>query len=69
MRDKVFVPTRFNSNEIQTERDEHELEDRTFADGCIPSPDDIQSDETIVLPEIISMSEYIRSHYEDDMRA
>lgn len=67
MRDKVFMPARFNSNEMQTERDEHELEDRTFADGSIPSPDDIQSDETIVLPEIISMSEYIRSHYEDDI--
>lgn len=68
MWDKVFMPAGFDSNEIQTERDEHELEDRTFADGSIPSPDDIQSDETIVLPEIISMSECMQSIVNDCAR-
>ena len=36
-------------------------------DENTPSPGEIQSDETIVLPEIISMTEYIRRHCEKEM--
>ena len=41
----------------------------TVVDEQIPSPGEIQSDETIVLPEIISMTEYIRCHCEKEIVA
>lgn len=36
-------------------------------DENIPAPDEIASEETIVLPEIQSMSVYIRNHYEQEL--
>ena len=41
----------------------------TVVDEHTPSPGEIQSDETIVLPEIISMTEYIRRHCEGEIVA
>ena len=41
----------------------------TVVDEHTPSPGEIQSDETIVLPEIISMTEYIRRHCEREIVA
>ena len=40
----------------------------TVIDESIPSPREIQSEDTIVLPEIVSMTDYIRRHYEKEMR-
>ena len=39
----------------------------TVVDEHIPAPGEIQSDETIVLPEIVSMTEYIRRHCENEI--
>ena len=41
----------------------------TVVDEHTPAPGEIQSDETIVLPEIISMTEYIRRHCEGEIVA
>ena len=41
----------------------------TVVDEHTPAPGEIQSDETIVLPEIISMKEYIRRHCEGEIVA
>lgn len=41
----------------------------TVIDESIPSPRELQTEETIVLPEIISMTDYIRRHYEDEIIA
>ena len=39
----------------------------TVIDESIPSPREIQSEDTIVLPEIVSMTDYIRRHYEKEI--
>lgn len=39
----------------------------TVLDESIPSPRELQTEETIVLPEIVSMTDYIRRHYEDEI--
>ena len=41
----------------------------TVIDESIPSPREIQSEDTIVLPEIVSMTDYIHRHYEDEIIA
>ena len=41
----------------------------TVVDDHTPSPGEIQSEETIILPEIISMTEYIRRHCEGEIVA
>lgn len=41
----------------------------TVIDESIPSPREIQSEETIILPEIVSMTDYIRRHYEGEIIA
>ena len=41
----------------------------TVMDESIPSPRELQTEETIVLPEIVSMNDYIRRHYEDEIIA
>lgn len=41
----------------------------TVVDDHTPSPGEIQSEETIILPEIISMTEYIRRHCEREIVA
>ena len=41
----------------------------TVMDESIPSPRELQTEETIVLPEIVSMTDYIRRHYEDEIIA
>ena len=41
----------------------------TVIDESIPSPREIQSEDTIVLPEIVSMTDYIHRHYEGEIIA
>lgn len=41
----------------------------TVIDESIPSPKEIQTEDTIVLPEIVSMTDYIHRHYEGEIIA
>ena len=41
-----------------------ELNEFTVEDERVPSPEQIESNDTIVLPEIQTMTGYIRQHYE-----
>lgn len=54
-----------NPLEIEMLKKEEESEYPLATAGeDVPSPPEIESAETIVLPEIQSMTEYIRRHYE-----
>ena len=39
----------------------------SIEDGNPPLPSEIESTETVVLPEIQTMTEYIRRHYENEI--
>ena len=47
----------------------HDLNEFTVEDECVPSPAHISRNEEIVLPEIQTMTGYIRRHYEADIIA
>ena len=47
----------------------HDLNEFTVEDECVPSPEHISRNEEIVLPEIQTMTGYIRQHYEADIIA
>jgi len=66
MQNDVFIPVA----ETVKRQAELPLKDQncfTVIDESIPSPREIQSEETIVLPEIVSMTDYIRRHYEKEI--
>ena len=59
-----------NPLEIEMLKKEEESEyPLAITDEDVPSPPEIESAETIVLPEIQSMTEYIRRHYEKEIFA
>lgn len=62
MQNRGFIDSSDDVEKLEPEQNEI-----TVLDESIPSPAEIQTDETIVLPEIISMPEYIRCHYEKDL--
>lgn len=62
MQNRGFIDSSDDMEKLEPEQNEI-----TVLDESIPSPAEIQTDETIVLPEIISMPEYIRRHYEKDL--
>jgi len=66
MRNDVFNPV---SDEGKRQEDflNREQSDITVMDESIPSPAEIQAEEMIVLPEIVSMKDYIRRHYEAEI--
>ncbi len=63
---------------MDAQRVKHEIEEKnmretpdvmTVLDETIPSPDRIQMTETVELPEIQTMTGYIRGHYEEEILA
>lgn len=62
MQNREFIDSSDDAEKLVVEQNEI-----TVLDESIPSPAEIQTDETIVLPEIISMPEYIRGHYEKNL--
>lgn len=68
MQNDVFTPL-LDTVKRQTELLLKEQNCFTVMDESTPSPREIQSEETIVLPEIISMTDYIRLHYESEIIA
>lgn len=66
MYEKEFIQT----TDLQEERVEHFVEELslfTAVDERMPSPEVVQVEETIILPEIQSMPAYIRQHYEGEI--
>ena len=68
MQNDVFNPVADTVNK-QSELLLKEQNCFTVIDESIPSPREIQSEDTIVLPEIVSMTDYIHRHYEDEIIA
>ena len=66
MQNDVFNPVADTVNK-QSELLLKEQNCFTVIDESIPSPREIQSEDTIVLPEIVSMTDYIRRHYEKEI--
>ena len=62
MQNRYFIDSTENPEKL-----EPELNEIMVLDEIMPSPVQIQADETIVLPEIITMPDYIRRHYEKDL--
>ncbi len=62
MQNQMFFPVTDDVKQQTAQRfeDQNEI---TVMDESMPSPGGIRSEETIVLPEIVSMPEYIRRHY------
>ncbi len=66
MYEKEFIQT----TELQEEQVDHYVEELNFftaVDESMPSPEEVQVEETIILPEIQSMPAYIRQHFEDEI--
>ncbi len=56
--------------QVTDPQEEHSVEDLnlfTAEDDNMPSPEVVQAEETIILPEIQSMPAYIRQHYEGEI--
>ena len=68
MQNDVFNPVADTVNK-QSELLLKEQNCFTVIDESIPSPREIQSEDTIVLPEIVSMTDYIHRHYEGEIIA
>lgn len=66
MQNDVFIPVA-DTVKRQAELSLKDQNCFTVIDESIPSPREIQSEETIVLPEIVSMTDYIRRHYEKEI--
>lgn len=68
MQNDVFIPVA-DTVKRQAELSLKDQNCFTVIDESIPSPREIQSEETIVLPEIVSMTDYIHRHYEGEIIA
>lgn len=66
MQNQMFFPVTDDVKQQTAQRfdDQNEI---TVMDESMPSPGEIRSEETIVLPEIVSMPEYIRRHYAEEI--